>query len=766
MFLSRTSRLYDALRSDVSAPASGLHDHAPATGAQAQSNLMLTENKGVTHASTLYPPLDLFNNLSVPFSPYDARSWLEKSWEVNPEETLKIIWNARSIGDGKGEGETFVRAAAWLKEKHPRTLLGNLEWLVEPVSEKAKIEKKQKKEEDMDVEIVDVKEEVEEELNAANARSHGYWKDLLNLLVLSAVDEFDIEGDFTVVPNYTTSSTEDQKRMWGRIPPLKPRAKSRRRARSTITAAAKEEKNKRIEANNLEKVEMKKVLQEKGLIEDTPEWEEALKKLEVDKGKEKRRVREDRHFSNILQPKLTGKDDFHLLLTITVARLFARQLRRDLTNLKTYEDLKKAGKEEEARKVARNISLCAKWAPSAGFMADRWTAISLYVAVSLFPPSNNKFTESYINYASQHYRTDYLKPLRAFLPIVEQNISANDFKSIAYSRVPSVAMKTYTKLFHNKDPEGFSKYLTKVAMGQANISGAILTPGSLVHAFRARGKQEVEKRVAEVQWVTLLKHTAANGALKGCVAVCDVSGSMTSPVFKDGTSPMDSSIGFGILIAQLSSPPFHNSIITFSAEPKFVDIKPVNLDSAEPSPSDLVLSENVKSAERDVGYNTNFVAVFRLILNKAKEHNLKQEELPEKCFVFSDMEFDACETGGERWRTHYQTIKSEYEQAGYEIPEMVFWNLAGGRTGRHTSKPVTAEVEGAALLSGYSAAMIKLFLEKGMPTDEEEEEWEEVVDAAAGETATVKKEKKKMDPVAVMRKAIGGKSFERLKVYD
>ncbi|KAJ7603820.1 hypothetical protein FB45DRAFT_1013854 [Roridomyces roridus] len=95
---------------------------------------------------------------------------LDKAWEEDPVRTLKIIWNLRSIPEGKHKGsyrrvkgkadhETFYRAFGWLYDNHPRTAITNLPLLVTPVCGKE------------------------------GKLSHGYWKDLLNILALATVDE-------------------------------------------------------------------------------------------------------------------------------------------------------------------------------------------------------------------------------------------------------------------------------------------------------------------------------------------------------------------------------------------------------------------------------------------------------------------------------------------------------------------------------------------------------------------------------------------------
>lgn len=71
------------------------------------------------------------------------------------------------------------------------------------------------------------------------------------------------------------------------------------------------------------------------------------------------------------------------------------------------------------------------------------------------------------------------------------------------------------------------------------------------------------------------------------------------------------------------------------------------------------------------------------------------------------MEFDEC--GGKEYETDYQLVKRKFEEAGYQLPAIVFWNLRGGKR----SKPVTKDEKNVALVSGFSGQMLKTFLETG-----------------------------------------------------
>ncbi|KAJ7081896.1 hypothetical protein B0H15DRAFT_952907 [Mycena belliarum] len=140
------------------------------------SHRTTTENGAPAYNSTLSATLDAFQKLT-PYSYGDSVGrLLERSWMEDPDLTLRIIWNLRSIHDGKGEREVFYRAFGWLYDNHPRTAITNLRLLTEPVGVKPKREV---------------------------GLSHGYYKDLLNILALATVGELsNISKPATFLHNY------------------------------------------------------------------------------------------------------------------------------------------------------------------------------------------------------------------------------------------------------------------------------------------------------------------------------------------------------------------------------------------------------------------------------------------------------------------------------------------------------------------------------------------------------------------------------------
>jgi hypothetical protein len=69
----------------------------------------LTQNAAPAFSSTLSRTLDAFQSLSSYMAAERIDFVLARAWEEDPALTLKIIWNTRSIHDGKGDKELFYR---------------------------------------------------------------------------------------------------------------------------------------------------------------------------------------------------------------------------------------------------------------------------------------------------------------------------------------------------------------------------------------------------------------------------------------------------------------------------------------------------------------------------------------------------------------------------------------------------------------------------------------------------------------------------------
>lgn len=76
---------------------------------KANANHVYTTNGSPTFASTLSPTLDAFEFLSPACEPRSISGYLDKAWNEDPSLTLRIIWNIRSIHEGKSDKMLFYR---------------------------------------------------------------------------------------------------------------------------------------------------------------------------------------------------------------------------------------------------------------------------------------------------------------------------------------------------------------------------------------------------------------------------------------------------------------------------------------------------------------------------------------------------------------------------------------------------------------------------------------------------------------------------------
>ena len=86
------------------------------------------------------------------------------------------------------------------------------------------------------------------------------------------------------------------------------------------------------------------------------------------------------------------------------------------------------------------------------------------------------------------------------------------------------------------------------------------------------------------------------------------------------------------------------------------------------------------------------------------EHHARQEELPAKLIILSDMEFNACMHNASE--TNFDNAKKKFAAQGYRLPEIIFWNVAS----RNRHQPVTMDERGVALVSGVTPRLFSMII--------------------------------------------------------
>lgn len=303
----------------------------------------------------------------------------------------------------------------------------------------------------------------------------------------------------------------------------------------------------------------------------------------------------------------------------------------------------------------------------------------------------------------------YRKTLVGLTKVVETQMCAKNWNEINFSHVPSVAMKRYRKAFYKNAKDMFEAYVEAVKTKKvdpvtgkvAKVNASAIFPHDVIRGYMTNysmwdmnnnskmSKAEIDIMVE--QWNALPNYIEEGNVLP----LVDVSGSMCSPaVDKSGLRPLDVAVSLGLYCADKNKGKFNGTFLTFSAKPQLVTLQG-NITQK--------IDQLVRSKWE---MNTNLHAAFEKILDVAVKGNVPQSEMPETLLIISDMQFDACVRHDD---SAIQMIAHKYEQAGYELPKVVFWNLVA-----HDNVPVKFDQTGTALVSGFSPSVLKAVMANDM----------------------------------------------------
>lgn len=332
-------------------------------------------------------------------------------------------------------------------------------------------------------------------------------------------------------------------------------------------------------------------------------------------------------------------------------------------------------KDLEALENGDAVSLLAKWLPSVN-ASNRETV------------KNAKKIAGALGINDAKYRKT-LTALRAHIKIIENNLREKDY-SFDYEKQPSKAMYKYRRAFLNNDGERYNAFLKKSESNPSIMNTGTLTPYDVIAHIVTKSMERTEINVDErysmdVTWRSLEDFVGAENSL----AVVDGSASMYWGDRKYMPAAVAQSLG--IYFAEHNKGAFRNHFITFSENPRLVEVKGRDI------------LEKVKYCmSYDECANTDLKKTFDLILRTAIRNKIEQKDMPEKLYIISDMEFDYCVGNAEL--KNFEYAKAEFERYGYRLPQIVFWNVAS----RNVQQPVTRNEQGVALVSGCSPHIFEM----------------------------------------------------------
>lgn len=315
--------------------------------------------------------------------------------------------------------------------------------------------------------------------------------------------------------------------------------------------------------------------------------------------------------------------------------------------------------------------LCAKWMPRKGKVAEKLRA--------------------YLDLTPKQYR----KTLVNLTKVVETQMCAKQWDEINFSHVPSVASLRYREAFKRNAKDTYQEYLNKLTTALTTgedtgvkVNAAAVYPHQIVASIMGYGVNVTLQTIqlANAQWEALPNYVPEGSSV---LPMVDVSGSMTCPAGGNKSIRcLDVSIALGVYLAAKNTGPFKDVILNFSTKPELMKLQ------------GNTLYEKVKSINmRNWQMSTDLEAAFAKILDTAKKANVPQEDMPKTLVIFSDMQFDHCVSAD---TTLFKNMKNQYKAAGYELPNVVFWNLNDSG-----NQPVKADSSGAALVSGFSPSLME-----------------------------------------------------------
>jgi hypothetical protein len=322
--------------------------------------------------------------------------------------------------------------------------------------------------------------------------------------------------------------------------------------------------------------------------------------------------------------------------------------------------------------------LCAKWMPRQGD-----------VAVKL---------RKFLGWTPKFYR----KRLVELTKVVETQMCAKDWDNINFNHVPSVASSRYKKAFsrHTDKYKEWTAALVsdvKEVRESVKVNAGAVYPYDVLKGVSPYGYSEFSTsnlQHIQAQWEALPNFVGEANILP----LVDVSGSMTSKAggyqSKSEVTCLDVAVSLGLYLADKNKGKFKDTFLTFSSQPQLLHLKGNILDKVK-----QMVSSNWEM-------QTNLHLALRKILEVASQNGVPQSEMPNVLLILSDMQFDQCTSYDD---SAMEMITRYYQQSGYTVPNIVFWNLNA-----HDNVPVKYDTRGAALVSGFSPSIVKAVLQAEM----------------------------------------------------
>ncbi|MBO5389118.1 MAG: DUF2828 family protein [Lachnospiraceae bacterium] len=322
-----------------------------------------------------------------------------------------------------------------------------------------------------------------------------------------------------------------------------------------------------------------------------------------------------------------------------------------------------------------SVSLLAKWIATPDSKVEATKELGKKTAKAL----------GYNHKTMREYKTK-LRALRKYLDLPEAKMCAGKWDEIEYSKCASKFLLKNRKAFAKNDAERWADFNKKVETGEATMNMGAVTPCDIIHQVRCNYTRDLEN-----MWNQL--PDVCNG---NALVMCDTSGSMTWHQF-GGMYPIEVAEALAIYFAQRNKGDLKNMFMTFNSEPKFIEL------------TASTLRDNYRIVENaNWGGSTNLESAFDLLLKTCIKGNITAEEMPDALVIVSDMQINCVKgVNKDNNMTFYDVMNKRYTDAGYKMPQVVFWNVNAVNPTFHAAK----SNRGVSLVSGYSPNVFKQVME-------------------------------------------------------
>jgi hypothetical protein len=271
--------------------------------------------------------------------------------------------------------------------------------------------------------------------------------------------------------------------------------------------------------------------------------------------------------------------------------------------------------------------------------------------------------------------------------IVESKLCSGKCSEIDYKTVPSVAMSRYTNAFNEHDAKGFAKYkksLEKAENVAELIHAQVLFPYQCLVTAR-----NGDKAIANAQFAALPNFMEKTNYR--ILPICDFSGSMHGKEISTGITLLDVCRSLGLYCSDRlgKDNPFHRKFLEFSEDYELVDWSNQKFSEATKCGNGRVASTNIEKALMG-------------LLGMAKMFKVKNNSMVNVILILSDMAFDQGTLNADK--TVVDACMDNWRKESYDVPKIIYWNLAG-----YAGSPSKDKCD-VALVSGFSPSTLTAVL--------------------------------------------------------